>query len=111
MASTEKPNLREYGELTEFLRKTVANPKATVKLRMQAATRLDDLFARHEMLEEKAAARAERRELRALGLNAPIPRKKGEETTVEETVAQTPSPEELRRNLERLEIDRVLNRA
>ena len=103
-------NLREYGELTEFLRKTVANPKATVKLRMQAATRLDDLFARHEMLEEKAAARAERRELRALGLNAPIPRKKGEETTVEpETVEQT--PDQLAEERERQQINQILGRA
>jgi hypothetical protein len=68
--------LNDYTELVAFLRKTVGNEKATLKLRMQAAVRLDDLYARREGLREKRAARAERSEARKLGYTVAPPQEK-----------------------------------
>jgi hypothetical protein len=103
---------RTYGALTRFLRSVIENPKTPLKVRMQAAERLDGLYSRHQDYTEKSAAREERKELRALGIYKPIPnnfKKKGEETPEEQTPEEL-SPEELKANLERAEIDRILNR-
>jgi hypothetical protein len=96
---------RKYDALTKFLRETVANEKASPKVRMQASDTLNSIYSRHEHYAEKQAARAERREVRALGLNAPIPRKKGEETPTEAEVPEL-SPEDI----ERAQINAILGR-
>jgi hypothetical protein len=81
---------RNYLALTTFLRSVLENPKATLKLKMQAAERLSELYARKVLIEEKQAARAERQRLIEAGL--PLPSKltgraPKDAPTVEEPVA------------------------
>ena len=101
---------KTYGTLTRFLRSVIENAKTPLKVRLQAAERLDGLYSRHQDYAEKSAAREERKELRALGIYKPIPnnfKKKGEETP-DETVEL--SPEELAGQQERDAINALLGR-
>ena len=94
---------RHYAEVIAFLKQTVKNPKASLRLRMSAAERLDDIFARHQADEERALQRKERSETRKTEATkgTPIP---AEETTIEQT------PEELAEQQERDAINALLGR-
>lgn len=59
---------RKYDALTRFLNETVANPKMSTKVRMQAAERLAAIYEQAAILADRAAARAERAEERKLGI-------------------------------------------
>lgn len=56
---------RKLDVLIKFYKETISNTKISHRTRMSAAARLDDLYARHLLMEEKAAARKERYEARA----------------------------------------------
>jgi hypothetical protein len=61
---------RKTHDLTRFFRQTINNPKLSIRTRMQAASRLDDLLARHELAAQHDAARKERSDVRALALQS-----------------------------------------
>jgi uncharacterized protein YdeI (YjbR/CyaY-like superfamily) len=46
---------RNYAEVIKFLKQTVKNEKASLRLRYAAAARLDDIFARHQQAEQRAS--------------------------------------------------------
>ena len=48
---------RKYQELTRFLKEVITNQKAGLKVRMAAASRLDDIYRRHEEAQVKLAER------------------------------------------------------
>lgn len=56
---------RKLDVLIKFYKQTIANDKVSFRTRMSAAARLDDLYARHALMYEKAEMRKERAELRA----------------------------------------------
>jgi hypothetical protein len=61
---------RKMDTLIRFFKEVIANDKMSIRVRMQAAQRLDDLYSRHEM----AASRKERSELRKkAGQEAVVP--------------------------------------
>jgi hypothetical protein len=57
---------RRYDKLVKFFRDTLANESITHRVRMQAAERLSEIYARHDEAAEKAAARKDRAETRAV---------------------------------------------
>lgn len=57
---------RKLDVLIKFYKETISNTKVSHRTRMSAAARLDDLYARHLLMQEKTAQRLERAELRAL---------------------------------------------
>jgi hypothetical protein len=50
-------NRRKYSKLVTFLTATMTDPKIAHRVRMAAATRLNEIYERNEMLNERAAAR------------------------------------------------------
>lgn len=56
---------RKMDPLIKFFKQVISNDKISIRTRISAATRLDDLYARHLLMEEKAAARKERAEAKA----------------------------------------------
>jgi hypothetical protein len=62
---TPKINRRRYDVLTKFLKEMIVNSKSD-KVRMQAAERLDGIYARHEQYEQQALQRKHRADIRAL---------------------------------------------
>jgi hypothetical protein len=48
---------RKYASLVKFYRGVLKDPKASLKLKMSAAIRLDDLYARHELIEARREER------------------------------------------------------
>lgn len=54
-----------------LLEEVMADPRETIKTRMAAAFRLDDLYARLEEADEKSAAHKRKLELRALQVANP----------------------------------------
>jgi hypothetical protein len=92
---------RHYAEVIAFLKQTVKNPKASLRMRMSAAQRLDDIFARHMEAEERETIRQERADARALGIKSGAP------------VQQVPEPDDTpvelsATDLERQRIDTAL---
>ncbi|WP_433965979.1 hypothetical protein [Tunturiibacter gelidiferens] len=64
-----KLNRRKYDALIKFLREMMATAKSE-RVRMQAAERLDGIYARHELAEQEALRRQDRIELRRLKVQA-----------------------------------------
>ena len=64
-----KLNRRKYDALIKFLREMMANGKSE-RVRMQAAERLDGIYARHELAEQETLRRQDRIELRRLKAEA-----------------------------------------
>jgi hypothetical protein len=52
--------------LIRFFKQVMSDPQVGMRTRMEAAKRLDDLYARHMIAAEKAAMRKERSEARSL---------------------------------------------
>jgi hypothetical protein len=61
---TPKINRRRYDVLTKFLKEMIVNSKSD-KVRMQAAERLDGIYARHEQYEQQALQRKHRADTKA----------------------------------------------
>lgn len=59
------PSASSYPKLIEFFEGIIANPHASMRVRLTAAQRLDDLLARQERREDLEARRAERMRLQA----------------------------------------------
>ena len=57
---------RKLDPLIKFFKETISNDKVSFRTRMEAARRLDDIYARHLLMAEKTAARLERAEARSL---------------------------------------------
>jgi hypothetical protein len=57
---------RRYDALVRFLRDTVRNESIAHRVRMQAAERLSEIYARHEQYEQQALQRKHRADIRAL---------------------------------------------
>ena len=98
---------RHYAEVIAFLKQTVKNPKASLRLRMSAATRLDEIFARHMEAEERETIRQERTEAKKIEARkgTPIP---AEETSAGETPEST--SELSSEDIERVMINEALGR-
>ena len=60
-----KISKRRYAELIRFYKSTIANPKLTMRVRLSAAQRLDDIYSRHEWAEQLALRRKDRIEAAA----------------------------------------------
>lgn len=74
---------RKLDPLIRFFKETISNDKVSLRTRMSAAVRLDDIYARHALMEEKAAARKERSELRATAQREPGGANAAQETASE----------------------------
>ena len=62
---TPTPNTARYEKLASFLMELMENPKASKRVRLSAALRLDDLLARQERREAAEGRRQERTRLEA----------------------------------------------
>lgn len=79
-----------YQRLIAFLEKVMADDKSSDKTRMMAALRLDDLYARIDVEENKVAAHKRKLELRELQVanpTIPLPEPEPVENTLEKTNA------------------------
>jgi hypothetical protein len=61
---------RKYDRLTKYLNSVISNEGMSPKVRMQATETLNSIYSRHEHYADRAAARKERAELRALGIKS-----------------------------------------
>ena len=59
------PSASSYSKLIEFFESVIANPHASMRVRITAAGRLDDLLRRQERRETSEVRRAEREAARA----------------------------------------------
>jgi hypothetical protein len=93
-----KLSRRKYAVAVKGLNQIINSPTTGVDKKLKAIELLLNLHERHDRMQE----RTEARERKAAGLP---------DEPEEETVGEAPSAEELKANLERAEIDRVLGRA
>lgn len=89
-----KLSRRKYSLLVKFLRDTLANPSISLRVRMQAASRLDAILERNEKQQEQAAMRYERTAGRA-ALVAPDPAQPDQADAIAPTEAPSePAPDD-----------------
>jgi hypothetical protein len=86
-----KINRRKYDTLVKFLKDMILTAKSE-RVRMQAAERLDGIYARHELYEQQALQRKDRAEIKALTSQA-----QGEAARAQETLLQEQQQEQLAR--------------
>jgi hypothetical protein len=77
------PGTTRYEKLASFLEEVMTNPRASRRVRLSAAQRLDDLMRRQERKEVSEARRAER--------DAVAARKREREALQRETAAPSPA--------------------
>jgi hypothetical protein len=99
---TPKINRRRYDVLTKFLKEMIVNSK-NEKVRMQAAERLDGIYARHEQYEQQALQRKHRAEIRALALQEQQRAAEPSQTLLQDHQQESKSQEQIERFLQTIQ--------
>lgn len=104
---TPKPATKRFEKLADFLTDMMENPKASKRVRLSAAMRLDDLLRRQERREDAEARRQDRERVRAAkDQEEALQREREQQATPERRTApeaeREASAERARLNLEKI---------